>query len=431
MRSSVSSLGALSVLLVACSAGAPPTTAQGSAGASGASGLAGASAGSPGAAGTSSASGGGAGESGQAGTSGTAGDGSMSGAGGAAGEAAAGAGGAVAGAGGGGASGAGGAAGQSSTGAGGAAGATGGPRPSAGCGLPPASNDSATTWIKHDVTVTGVDPAFIAAHPPDPAGGAYTWAHRNYFLKLPTSYDPSKPYMVNLGGTGCSGNDTVGSGGGYDLDQYVAGAKSQVLDVSLSYVVYTNTPKPTCFADDYVDSPEPQYLDAILGDLESKYCVDRGRIFIHGHSSGAWEALTLGCARADVLRGVATQVGGGLRMHRPPCQKTPVATIYVEGLQDVDNPIGPLAPTDPTAVGLDSLGSAPARDDLLARNGCVGGATKPWDAAYPACVQYTGCPASAPVVWCAIASAHDINANPTLRQQYAYDAIWKFWTGLP
>jgi poly(3-hydroxybutyrate) depolymerase len=276
-----------------------------------------------------------------------------------------------------------------------------------------------------------VDPKFIAAYPPDPAGGAYTWTHRNYYLKLPPAYNPMKPYIVSLGGTGCSGNDMVGSGGGYFLDQYVAASKPEVIDVSLSYVVYTNTSKPSCFADDYTNSPEPAYLDAIVADLESKYCVDRDKIFLHGHSSGAWEALTLGCARADVLRGVATQVGGGLRMHRPPCQKTPVATIYVEGLQDTDNPIGPLAPTDPKALDLDSLGSAPARDDLLTRNGCVGNATKVWDPAYPACLQYTGCPAAGPVVWCAIDSAHNIGANATLRDQYAYNAIWKFWSTLP
>ncbi len=316
-------------------------------------------------------------------------------------------------------------------GATGAAGASTGPRPSAGCRQAPDTKDSSTKWIEHDIAVTGVDPAFVSAHPPDPAGGPFTWARRNYFLKLPAGYDPAKPYMVSIGGTGCSGNDTVGVGGGYYLDEYVTAAKTATLDVSLSYVDYTNTSKPTCFADDYTNSPEPQYLDALLADLESKYCVDRSKIFLHGHSSGAWEALTLGCARADVLRGVATQVGGGLRMHRPPCEQTPVATIYVEGLQDTDNPIGPLAPTDPTALDLDSLGSAPARDDLLTRNGCVGNANKPWDAAYPACVTYTGCPVSAPVVWCAINSDHDIGGNATLGPEYAYDAIWKFWTGLP
>jgi poly(3-hydroxybutyrate) depolymerase len=425
----------LTMFVLACSA-APQPGSSGGAGASASSGAGGAS----GSSGDAGVGGGGAGS--VAGATGAAGQGGA-GAGGDGGSAVAGSGEAGAtgaagqGAAGQGVAGATGAAGRGDAGAsggaaGGAAGAGVGPRgPSVGCGSPPATTDSSTKWTEHDITVSNVDPAFIAAHPSDPAGGASTWTRRNYFLKLPTGYDPSKPYIVSLGGTGCSGNDTVGMGGGYYLDQYVAAAKSQVLDVSLSYVVYTNTSKPACFADDYVDSPEPQYLDAILADLESKYCVDRGKVFIHGHSSGAWEALTLGCARADVLRGVATQVGGGLRMHPPPCEKTPVATIYVEGLQDIDNPIGPLAPGSATALDLDSLGSAPARDDLLARNGCVGNDTKPWDAAYPACVQYTGCPAAAPVVWCAIASDHNIGANATLRDQYAYNAIWKFWTALP
>jgi poly(3-hydroxybutyrate) depolymerase len=285
--------------------------------------------------------------------------------------------------------------------------------------------------VKHDLTVTGVDPAFIAAHPPDPAGGSYTWTKRNYYLKLPPNYDPSRPYLLSLGGTGCSGNDTVGAGGGYYLGQYVAAARPETIEVSLSYVVYTNTPKPSCFADDWVNSPEPQYIDAILADVESKYCVDRGKVFIHGHSSGAWEALTMGCARADVLRGVATQVGGGLRMRRPPCQKSPVAAIFVAGLQDTDNPIGPLAPGSAKALDLDSLGTAPSRDDYLTRNGCIGNATKAWDPAYPACVTYTGCPVDAPVVWCALNVGHNIGASPTLRDQYAYNAIWKFWTSLP
>ena len=420
----------LAVLALACSA-APQPGSSGAAGTSAPSGAGGGSAGAAGAGGGAAGSVAGAtGAAGQDGASGGAGGSAVAGSGVAGATGAAGA--AVQGAAGQGGAAGGGAAGASGGASGGAAGASGGPRgPSLGCGSPPATNDSSSKWIEHDITVSNVDPAFIAAHPPDPAGGASTWTRRNYFLKLPTGYDPTKPYLVSLGGTGCSGNDTVGNGGGYYLDQYVTAAKSQVLDVSLSYVVYTNTSKPSCFADDYVDSPEPQYLDAILADLESKYCVDRGKVFIHGHSSGAWEALTLGCARADVLRGVATQVGGGLRMHRPPCEKTPVATIYVEGLQDVDNPIGPLTPGSPTALDLDSLGSAPARDDLLARNGCVGNATKPWDAAYPACVQYTGCPAAAPVVWCAIDSDHDIGAHATLRDQYAYNAIWAFWTSLP
>jgi hypothetical protein len=92
----------------------------------------------------------------------------------------------------------------------------------------------------------------------------------------------------------------------------------------------------------------------------------------------------------------------------------------VEGLQDTANPIGPLTtPQD------DSYGSAPARDEILKRNGCVGTATTMWDAAFPLCVKYTGCPEKYPVVWCAINAGHSVDAS------YCYAGIWKFWTSLP
>jgi poly(3-hydroxybutyrate) depolymerase len=434
------SLGFLGIVcLLGCDAAGGPGasgTAGANAGVAGASGAAGAAgvAGESGAAGetgTAGATSGEAGASGPAGANGAAGAGSA-GASGVAGATGAGTGGSGS-AGASGVAGTSGSAGASGTaGVSGAAGAKGRPTgPSTGCNTPPMANDSDKMFVKHDIMVKNVDPAFITAHPPDPAGGAYTWTKRNYYLKLPPEYDPTKPYLVSLGGTGCSGNDTVGSGGSYYLGQMVTAARPETIEVSLSYVVYTNTRKPTCFADDYTNSPEPQYIDAIIGELEANYCVDRGKVFIHGHSSGAWETLTMGCARADTFRAVGTQVGGGLRIHRPSCQTSPVAAIFVVGKQDTDNPIGPLDPADPKALDLDSLGTAPSRDDYLARNGCVGKATAPWDAAYPACVRYTGCPAVAPVVWCAIDTGHFIGSYPALQTQYAYNAIWKFWTALP
>jgi len=48
---------------------------------------------------------------------------------------------------------------------------------SVGCGKPPGTN-SATAFTKHDIMVSGVDPAF-----PLPEFGS--WSQRNYFVKLP------------------------------------------------------------------------------------------------------------------------------------------------------------------------------------------------------------------------------------------------------
>ena len=285
--------------------------------------------------------------------------------------------------------------------------------------MPAPATDSATTFMLHDITVTEpLDPAAIAADPAN-AGQMYDWTHRNYYLRLPTSYDPSKPYVLDIGGSGCGGDDTVGKEGGYPV---LATGETQAIQVALSYLATSKN--GACFADDFVNPPDLEYFDAVLAELEAKYCIDRSNIFVHGYSSGAWETYMLGCARAGIIRGIGT-AQGGMRMHRPACTG-PVAAVLVAGEPPNDNPIGPLSPDDPVAKQLDSLGSAPARDDILMRNGCTGTATKMWDPTYPECVQYTGCPAAYPVVWC---------AEATLGHNYpsglAQAGFWNFWSTLP
>lgn len=309
----------------------------------------------------------------------------------------------------------------SAAGAAGSAGATGKhpTGPSAGCNMDAPAGDSATSFIQHNITVTEpLDPAAIAADPAN-AGQPYDWTHRNYYLRLPKNYDKTKPYVLDIGGSGCGGDDTVGKEGGYPT---LSNGQTQEIQVALSYLA--SSKNGACFADDFVDPPDLEYFDAVLADLEAKYCIDRSNIFMHGYSSGAWETYMLGCARANVIRGIGT-AQGGMRNHRPMCTG-PVAAILTAGEPPNDNPIGPLMPDDPVAKQLDSLGSAPARDDILKRNGCTSSSSKPWDPMYNECVQYTDCPAAYPVVWCAMA---------TLGHGYpsglANDGFWKFWTALP
>jgi len=105
----------------------------------------------------------------------------------------------------------------------------------------------------------------------------------------------------------------------------------------------------------------------------------------------------------------------------------PIAAIYVVGLQDTENPID----ADPK---VDSLGSAASRDEVLKRNGCNGSARAPWDANYPLCETYTGCPAQYPVVWCAVNSGHNPSStDPATKvtDSYRYQGLWKFFSTLP
>jgi poly(3-hydroxybutyrate) depolymerase len=269
-----------------------------------------------------------------------------------------------------------------------------------------------------------------------PGGAAYQatlpwdFTHRNYSVQLPNNYDPNTPYPLMVGGGGC-GQAPTDPGGGFS-----AGGTNAII-VGLSYV-------KMCFADGgtscagtvaneplCVNTPEVPYFKAMLADVESKFCVDQGKVFLGGYSSGAWETLTLGCALANVIRGTVS-LEGGMRVNRPACTGA-MAALMVVGEADTVNPVGPLATID---AMLDSYGSAPARDDLLARNGCTGTATVPYDPNYPQCVTYTGCPAAFPVVWCPLPGVGHANSNYN-NVDYSPGSVpgdslyWNFLTRLP
>jgi poly(3-hydroxybutyrate) depolymerase len=331
---------------------------------------------------------------------------------------------------------------------------------SAGCGMaPPASAGAGPNNLKiQQLMVPSCAAGAITPHcvaPPFQPGGAdyiksgqYDFNNRNYGLALPDGYNPMTPYPVILEGGGCTGGPT-NNGGGYN-----AGEGGNAIRVGLSYV-------GQCFADggvggntgfgcsideahiaDCINTPEVPYINGILDYLEAHLCVDLGRIFIGGYSSGAWEASTVSCALANRIRAMSTTFGG-LRINRPACTG-PTPGLMLAGALDNSNPIGPMvmgmglpsvglsaAQVDADIVMLDSYGSAPMRDELLSRNGCTGTATTMYSAAYPQCMSYTGCPADYPVVWCDLAGVgHGGGGVDSMGVMYA-PAAWDFLSKLP
>jgi poly(3-hydroxybutyrate) depolymerase len=238
-----------------------------------------------------------------------------------------------------------------------------------------------------------------------------------------------------MSGGGCGGSATNGQSGSYTVP--AAASQTVALQVGLSYVPSNAVSGCATWANDFVDSPEPMYIKAIIDELASKYCVDKNKVFINGYSSGAWQAVMAGgCSNSDQVRAYAVQVGGGLRIKHPPCLNKPSAAMYVVGTMDTGNPIGPLAQPQN-----DSYGSAPARDAQLTTNGCQGTATMPWNPKYPKCVTYTGCPAKYPVVWCALDVDHGNGPMPkgadgypnngASLENYRLQGVWDFYASLP
>jgi hypothetical protein len=327
--------------------------------------------------------------------------------------------------------------------------------PSMGCGMPPPAMVNSLAMKLETISVPSCGTAPITPNCVAPAfspGGAdylkvQTWDfnNRNYGLELPNNYDPNTPYPVILGGGGCTAGPTSLGGG------FRAGEGTSAIRVGLSYV-------GSCFADggvggktgfgcavdaahiaDCITTPEVPYVNAVLDYVESHLCVDLGKIYIGGVSSGAWVASTVSCALANRIRGMTT-VAGGLRINRPACTGPTAAWMIVDGADNA-NPIGPMVPNQPlpaagltgaqvtsTITFLDSYGSAPMRDELLKRNGCQGTAAT-MVPGYPQCMTYTGCPAAYPVVWCFMPGE---GHGGSFYQNVDYGpGAWKFFSGLP
>jgi hypothetical protein len=257
-----------------------------------------------------------------------------------------------------------------------------------------------------------------------------TFVDRDFAIQLPAGYDPNKAYPVFYGGSGC-GTQAVPPirGPGFEVP-----GEAVAIRVGLQQVV---SDPFSCFADgaircspnianvaDCKNGPEIPYFRAVQKWVEENTCVDLGMEFVGGSSSGAWEALLAGCGSADTVRGTFS-VAGGLRENRWACNG-PSAAFMIVSTPDQANPVGPL-PRINTAE--DTFGSAPARDELLTRNGCVGRTTAPYDPRYPRCVKYTDCPAAYPVVWCEFPNGNHTQTNYE-NVNYA-NAIVPFLLGLP
>ena len=289
--------------------------------------------------------------------------------------------------------------------------------PSSGCGkgLPseqvPTIAGSRTGYTEWHVTQTG---ATLTSPAPTDAGD------RQFFVRVPSDYDPNHAYRVVYIGHGCG---TL-HGGKINTDPLFdekRGGTEQAVYVGLS--VPDNDANPGCYDNNSgPKSQEWEAFDLIHTLVEKTYCVDNNRIFVAGYSTGGWLANMWSCYfggtesppldRPDLDAGLTERkfspkwaVRGGARMtgelpaNQPlPCNG-PSAGIWVHDSGDKSNPL---------SANIAALNLA------LQTNGCKGNyADGPKQAWAPGeniqglqglCQEYTGCPADVaknyPLVFC-------------------------------
>jgi poly(3-hydroxybutyrate) depolymerase len=234
-----------------------------------------------------------------------------------------------------------------------------------------------------------------------------------YIVSIPANYDPSHPYPLGFGLHGANRTHT----NCHDGD--CAGFQSVMQDEAI--LVYTRSVSAGWQDDDNVRDRNLALFTAVLDKMLAEACVEVGRVFVAGTSSGATFTNILGCAHGDRIRAVIP-VAGGLPS-RAACVGTPAALV----IHGVDDP-----------HVLFSYGEA-ARDAYRMTNGCTS-ETDPVIADLHArvvatresheCADYRGCAPGLPVRWCEH-SEGGYDGSTHGWPLFGGAAIWEFVSALP
>jgi hypothetical protein len=290
-------------------------------------------------------------------------------------------------------------------------------KPSRGCGASPWTGPTGQ-WVSQPTCCSqGTDNQGTAACQAIPPGSTVPTTatlgspeYRGWWVYVPTGYDPSKAYKVIYSAGGAGDPDSFHAGAdGYPYDEV---DNAQAILVGLDYDTYSDGPSS-------FDSRDPQSNDFrffpwLQSQIESQFCVDMGGEFFSGFNDGAWLGQQLNCAFPDKLRGFVSVKGcepgaaaSGLPGAQPTCVSKPTAAFYVHDLGDTENPYACILP---------------ACTRVLKQNGCTTTVCDPLDkttttpysltapganlaGANATCVQFNGCPAAYPVVFCLTNSA--------------------------
>ena len=208
------------------------------------------------------------------------------------------------------------------------------------------------------------------------ADGRYTLTSdgqtREFWIDVPANYDPSKPLplIVGLHWRGGQATDVYGTGDGafFGLKKLYGDSALFVAPNGLDQG-WANT-----------NGRDERFIRAMVDRLKSGLCVDVTRVHATGFSFGGMMSNALGCHAGDVFRAVAP-IAGSLWSG---CEDSPntVAAILIHSQAD-------------SVVGY-QFGEE-ARNKYIAKNQC---SSTVRSIGTNGCVEYQGCSAGRPVVWC-------------------------------
>lgn len=248
-----------------------------------------------------------------------------------------------------------------------------------------------------------------------PAGG--TVSTSSYYFTFPETYDGQTPFPVLIGFHGCGG---VNRGTGINDTEYVRLTRNTPFEDE--YVVAVPISQDTGGCWNYGN--DIARVRAMYDDLVQDHCVDQGRFFATGHSSGAnfigeiQNTQHTEDAEHIGFKGIAPVAGS------PQTIGTPVPVMYIQGIMDAERN------NSDGANVVERFRSANMCMDTYTDYSEVMGCQSRYNQAAvdPGCRLYDGC--SVKTVWC---RHNDGDYNGTMHGVpcFAMQAMHDFFQSLP
>jgi polyhydroxybutyrate depolymerase len=160
-------------------------------------------------------------------------------------------------------------------------------------------------------------------------------ALRPYSEFVPSSYSSKSPapLVVLLHGYGSSGKQQET----YMNFTAVAEQRGFILaypdgTVDATGKQFWNATEVCCNFFSEVD--DDAYLISMLNDMESKYSIDRKRIYFVGHSNGGFMSYRMACKHSDRIAAIASLAGATFINSSDCAAKDPVSVLQVHGTSD-------------------------------------------------------------------------------------------------
>jgi polyhydroxybutyrate depolymerase len=260
---------------------------------------------------------------------------------------------------------------------------------------------------------------------------------RPYKFKVPIGYDQNKatPLVILL--------HAYAKDGAFQENYFQFGAVADEQTFLYAYPDGTLDPTNERFwaSDDACSDvgsmavDDVAYINAVIDDVSTKYSVDPKRIFVVGHSNGAFMSHRLACDASDRIAAIAS-LAGAVRNDPSKCNPSnQVSVLDVHGDADMDINYNGSATLAGKACPYPS--EAQTMATWAAKNGCTGalapnGLTLDLDTALPGAETsesaYAGCPTGIDVeLW----TIHGASHVPQLAHPVWAESIYAFFKAHP